>query len=276
MRVSLDSPGPGWEQDPQVLDTWFSSGLWPFSTLGWPEKTRKLQRYYPWDFEISGPEIKFLWIARMIMLGKYFMKEIPFKQMFFHGMLRDLQGRKFSKSLGNGIEPNYLIGRWGTDATRMTLYTYAVPGRDGRVSKETLDTRGKNFRNFETKMRNIARYILDLKPEGSNDKLNFDHADDKWVKSELDKTAERTTKDLEGFNLHLAADEIYEFIWHKFADIYIEKSKSRRSESQPVLEYVLENSLILLHPFMPFITEELWQRLPNKEGGSIMVSPWPK
>jgi len=275
IEISLESPGPDYEQDEQVLDTWFSSGLWPFSTLGWPQNSRGLERYYPWDFEISAPEIKFLWIARMIMLGEYFMKGIPFKTMFFHGMLRDLRGRKFSKSLGNGIEPNYLIEQWGTDATRMSLYTYAVPGRDGNVSKEILDTRGKNFRNFGTKLRNIAIYILELKPEGPASKLSFTHKDDKWIKTELDKTVEKVTQNLEGLQLHLASNEIYEFIWHKFADIYIEKSKSRRKESQPILEYVLENSLILLHPFMPFLTEELWQKLPRQHTESIMIAQWP-
>ncbi|OGY24085.1 MAG: hypothetical protein A2172_00890 [Candidatus Woykebacteria bacterium RBG_13_40_15] len=281
--VSSDPPetcprcgGSKLTQDEQVLDTWFSSGLWPLSTLGWPEKTRALERYFPWDFEITAPEIKFLWIARMIMLGKYFMKEIPFKQMFFHGMLRDLQGRKFSKSLGNGIEPSYLIERWGTDATRMALYTYAVPGRDGRVSRESLDTRGKNFRNFGTKLRNIARYILELKPKDPVGNLRFAHKDDKWIKTELDKTSGKVTKNLQGLQLHLASDEIYDFVWHKFADIYIEKSKLRRKESQPVLEYVLENSLILLHPFMPFITEELWQKLSNTGGKSVMLAQWPR
>lgn len=276
MRVSQESPGSEWEQDSQVLDTWFSSGLWPFSTLGWPQKSKELKRYYPWDFEITAPEIKFLWIARMIMLGKYFMKEIPFKNMFFHGMLRDLQGRKFSKSLGNGIEPNYLIAQWGTDATRMALYTYAVPGRDGRVSKAILDERGKNFRNFGTKLRNVARFILELKPDVTNTNLTFDNKDDAWIKTELDKTIGTVTKNLEGLQFHLASNEIYEFIWHKFADVYIEKSKDRREESQPVLEYVLENSLILLHPFMPFLTEELWQKLPKKTAESVMIAQWPK
>src|SRR3989344_3708230 len=142
-KVSLESPGPGWTQDEQVLDTWFSSGLWPLSTLGWPDETKEFDRYFPWDFEISAPEIKFLWIARMIMISNYITCKEPFKTMFFHGMLRDLQGRKFSKSLGNGIEPTYLIEKWGVDATRMALYSYSIPGRDGRVSKEILDERGK-------------------------------------------------------------------------------------------------------------------------------------
>ena len=274
MKVSFESPGEGWVQDEQVLDTWFSSGLWPISTLGWPQKTKELDRYYPWSFEISAPEIKFLWIARMIMIGKFFTNKAPFTTMFFHGMLRDLEGRKFSKSLGNGIEPTYLIDNWGVDATRMALYGYSVPGRDGRVSKQILDERGKNYRNFATKVRNIARFILELKPEDAKDSLQFTHEDDKWIKAELDKTIKAVTKHLEYIELHLASEEIYEFIWHKFADIYIEKTKSRRAETQGTLEYVLKNGLILLHPFMPFLTEEIYQKLESGEK-SIMLEKWP-
>jgi len=320
MRVSDKSPGPGWKQDEQVLDTWFSSGLWPMSTLGWPHfvlqrRTSRgkpfialasegklsdkkpgldpqLAKYYPWNFEISAPEIKFLWIARMIMLGQYFMDEVPFKTMFFHGMLRDLQGRKFSKSLGNGIEPTYLIEKWGVDATRMALYTYSIPGRDGRVSKEIMDERGKNYRNFATKIRNIAKFILELKPDQHvtasdseavlqkiasssktprNDKV---HMDDKRIRDELGRLIVKVTNNLERLELHLAVDEIYEFIWHKFADIYLEKSKARRKSAQPVLEYVLKTSLILLHPFMPFVTEELYQEFEDRKK-SIMLENWP-
>ena len=311
MRVSDKSPGPGWKQDEQVLDTWFSSGLWPMSTLGWPHfvlqrRTSRgkpfialasegklsdkkpgldpqLAKYYPWNFEISAPEIKFLWIARMIMLGQYFMDEVPFKTMFFHGMLRDLQGRKFSKSLGNGIEPTYLIEKWGVDATRMALYTYSIPSRDGRVSRELLDERGKNFRNFATKVRNIARFIYELKPDSTSEVKSsqhqentseVEHADDKWILGELEKTIKSVTKNLEEIKLHLASDEVYNFIWHKFADIYLEKSKARREDAQPVLEHVLKTSLILLHPFMPFVTEELYQKFDDRKK-SIMLEEWP-
>ena len=331
MRVSDKSPGPNWEQDEQVLDTWFSSGLWPMSTLGWPHfvlqsRTSRdkpsialategkpldkkpgldpqLAKYYPWDFEISAPEIKFLWIARMIMLGLYFMGDIPFKTMFFHGMLRDLQGRKFSKSLGNGIEPVYLIENWGVDATRMALYTYSIPGRDGRVSREILDERGKNFRNFATKIKNIARFVLESRRESGSDSVILDsienpekdsrirgndkrsndnkkkentsvHADDRWIKDELETTVKKVTKHLDNIELHLAAEEIYDFIWHKFADIYLEKSKARRKSAQPVLEYVLKTSLILLHPFMPFVTEEIYQKFEDRKK-SIMLEKWP-
>ena len=297
--VSLESPGEGWVQDEQVLDTWFSSGLWPLSTLGWggtgsskfEVRSSKLllDRYFPWDFEISAPEIKYLWIARMIMISQYFTGDVPFKTMFFHGMLRDLLGRKFSKSLGNGIEPTYLIERWGVDATRMALYTYSIPGRDGRVSREILDERGKNFRNFATKIRNIARYVLELEPViGSRFTVHGSrHHDDRWIKDELDETVKKVTKYLDNIELHLAVDEIYDFIWHKFADIYIEKSKKRRSEAQPVLEGVLRTCLILLHPFMPFVTEEIYQKFDDKQSlwssqetaglkkKSIMVEVWP-
>ncbi|MBI2018252.1 valine--tRNA ligase [Candidatus Daviesbacteria bacterium] len=289
MMVSMDEPGKTcqscsqkhWIQDEQVLDTWFSSGLWPLSTLGWPSDTKEVKKYYPWSFEISAPEIKFLWIARMIMLGLWFADDIPFKNMFFHGMLRDLQGRKFSKSLGNGIDPNELRNQWGTDATRMALYTYSIPGRDGRASKQTMDERAKNFRNFGTKLINIARFIVDLAPQdarhldnNSSIENKMNHPDDQAILGKLKKTIKQVTSNLDSFQLHLATDSLYEFIWHQFADKYIESTKNRRAEAQPVLEYVFKTSLELLHPFMPFITEELWQRLPHT-GKSIMLANWP-
>ena len=275
MKVSLESPGDDWRQDEQVLDTWFSSGLWPLSTLGWPEKTEEFEKYFPWDFEISAPEIKYLWIARMIMISNYFTKKIPFKTMFFHGMLRDLQGRKFSKSLGNGIEPKYLIDQWGVDATRMVLYTYSIPGRDGKVSKQILDERGKNFRNFGTKLRNISRFIIELKTEGSKLKTSkSEHPDDKQIQEELEKLIKRVTKNLDNLELHLAVDDIYNFVWHEFADKYIEKSKIRRIAAQETLEYVLKTVLIVLHPFMPFLAEELYQMFEERKE-SIMMEEWP-
>ena len=311
-------------QDEQVLDTWFSSGLWPISTLGWPHFAESnsasrgkpsitlategkpdldpdLKKYFPWDFEISAPEIKYLWIARMIMLSKYFTDKIPFKTMFFHGMLRDLQGRKFSKSLGNGIDPLDLINQWGVDATRMALYTYSIPGRDGRVSRELLDERCKNFRNFGTKMRNVARFILELRPSedviarntstslrvtkqskdrhdpsnGSRDDNEKVMAkDDLLILDELNKTAKKVTANLEKIELHLAVEELYNFVWHSLADKYIEKSKERREDAQPVLEHVLKQVLILLHPFMPFTTEEIYQMFETKQK-SILLERWP-
>ncbi|OGD87521.1 valine--tRNA ligase [Candidatus Curtissbacteria bacterium RIFCSPHIGHO2_01_FULL_41_11] len=283
IKVSLKSPGVGWKQDEQVLDTWFSSGLWPLSTLGWLNKVESgklkvenlLDRYFPWDFEISAPEIKFLWIARMIMISNYFTKMEPFKTMFFHGMLRDLQGRKFSKSLGNGIEPGYLIGQWGVDATRMALYTYSIPGRDGRVSKQTLDERGKNFRNFATKIRNIARFVIELRTTDNRlPTTDNRHKDDIWIQDKLERLVARVTKNLESLELHLAVEDIYNFVWHDFADKYIEKSKTSREEAQATLEYVLKQVMIILHPFMPFLTEEIYQQF-DVHRKSIMLEKWP-
>lgn len=287
MKISMEYPEQicqtcglkDWIQDENLLDTWFSSGLWPMATLGWPEKTEEFKKYFPWDFEITAPEIKYLWIARMIMLSLWFTDKIPFENMFFHGMLRDLQGRKFSKSLGNGIDPNDLKSQWGTDALRMALYSYSAPGRDGRANKQTMDERTKNFRNFGTKLWNIGRFIIEMAPvipSASEESLAnaSQNKNDKWIKVELEKTIKNVTKNIESFNLHLATEELYEFIWHEFADKYIESTKERRAEAQPTLEYVFKTSLELLHPFMPFITEEFWQKLPHKEK-SIMITSWP-
>ncbi|MBI2011450.1 valine--tRNA ligase [Candidatus Daviesbacteria bacterium] len=294
-----------WVQDDQILDTWFSSGLWPMATLGWPSSAEasegkpdewlNMKKYYPYDFEISAPEIKFLWIARMIMLGVWFAQDIPFKNMFFTGTLRDLQGRKFSKSLGNGVFPLPLIDTWGVDAYRMAIFGFAAPARDGRASRQTLDERCKNFRNFVTKLKNIAKFIVDLKPKGTQSldpsslkgpALQDDQTEnvilsareesnpeDIEILEKLNKTIKNVTKELNKFNFHLASDFIYEFIWHEFADKYIESSKNRRKDAQPVLEYIFKTSLELLHPFMPFITEEIWQRLPHAEK-SIMIAKW--
>lgn len=282
MVISLEEPGKTcqsclqkhWIQDEQLLDTWFSSGLWPLATLGWPEKTTEFVKYFPWSFEISAPEIKYLWIARMIMLSLHFTREVPFEHMFFHGMIRDLQGRKFSKSLGNGIDPHVLKEQWGTDAVRMALYSYAVPGRDQRASKQTMDERCKNFRNFATKLRNITRFIIDLKPAVIASKSEISHPDDQEILEKLSTVKKNITKNMESFSFHLATEELYNFVWHEFADIYIEKAKTRREDVQSTLEDVLKQVLILLHSFMPFVTEELYQKLLEKKE-SIMVEEWP-
>ena len=283
-QVSLDTPGEGWEQDPQVLDTWFSSGLWPMSTLGWPNNTIELKRYYPWSLEVTAPEIKFLWIARMIMLGLWFKDQVPFTTMFFHGTMRDLKGQKFSKSLGNGIDPIRLFESWGVDATRMTLISYSIPGRDGRASNQTIDERAKNYRNFATKLWNIARFILSPQPE--NAELNntaksaTPNEQDQAIVDQLNTTIAKVGRHLDNYELHLAAETLYEFIWNDFANTYLEQIKNRRPEAQPTLEYVLDSILRLLHPFMPFVTEEInqqWSQMrPSREFTSLMISPWPK
>lgn len=288
MIISLKGPNTkcktcgdsNWEQDEQVLDTWFSSGLWPMATLGWPEETEELKRYYPWHFELTAPEIKFLWIARMIMLGLWFKNETPFKNMFFHGMLRDLLGRKFSKSLGNGIDPYELRDQWGTDATRMALYSYSIPGRDGKTSKQVMDERAKNYRNFNNKLWNIARFILELKPEGAkslelNSKMPISWKEDKDILTKLARLKTSVTKNMENYQLHLATEKLYDFVWHEFADKYIEETKFRRAEAQPVLEHILKTCIEMLHPFTPFITEEIYQKLTGEEK-SLITEKWPK
>jgi valyl-tRNA synthetase len=282
MVISLEEPGKTcqscsekhWVQDEKILDTWFSSGLWPLATLGWPEETEDFKKYYPFDFEISAPEIKFLWIARMIMLGLYHTDQVPFKNMFFTGTLRDLNGQKFSKSLGNGLYPLPFIDTWGVDAYRMAIYTFTAPARDGRAGKQTLDERCKNFRNFSTKLKNLHRFIYELKPTSLDAIASLQHDDDKLILEQLNKTVSEVTKHLDGFNLHLATDELYNFVWHSLADIYVEKSKSRRAEAQPCLESVFETSLKLLYPFMPFTVEELWNKIyPDQP---IQETSWPK
>lgn len=259
---SCDSCGKiEWEQDEQILDTWFSSGLWPLATLGFPENSRELKEHFPWDFEISAPEIKFLWIARMIMISAYLKNEVPFYNMFFHGTLRDDKGRKFSKSLGNGLYPEPFVKEWGQDALRAALFTYSAPGRDGRIGKKALNERCKNFRNFGTKLKNIAKFIVDLKPETVRENLNPTHPEDQEILKKLEETEEDIEKYFKAFELHLAIEKIYNFIWHEFADIYIERSKKRRADSQKTLEEVLKKCLSMIAPFMPNMADELSQKI---------------
>ncbi len=272
MVISEEEPGKScqscsekhWVQDPQILDTWFSSGLWPLATLGWPEKTPDLERYFPWDFELTSPEIKFLWITRMIMLSVWHTDSIPFKNMFFHGTIRGMDGKKMSKSLGNGVDPLELINQWGTDPTRMTLYSFSAPGRDARLNRQIADERAKSFRNFATKIKNIHRFIYELKPEDALAKTEFTDDQDVEIIQQLNGVIDKVTKNIESFQLHLATEELYDFIWNKFASSYIESTKSRRAEAQKTLEEVFEKSLIMLYPFMPFLVEELLPEINNK------------
>lgn len=278
------------EQDEDVLDTWFSSGLWPFSTMGWPEETEELEQFYPTSVLVTGYDIIFFWVARMIMMGLEFKKEIPFKHVFIHGLVRDSQGRKMSKSLGNGIDPLEVIDKNGADTLRFTLVTGNTPGNDMRFYWERVES----SRNFANKLWNASRFVLmNLEDVDSVDTLanygvkakqedNFTLAD-KWILSRYAKTVNEVTRNLERFELGEAARLLYEFIWNEYCDWYIEMAKARlynkeestaRATAQYVLWYVLENTLKLLHPFMPFITETIWQHLPH-EGQSIMVADWP-
>ncbi|MDP2670911.1 MAG: class I tRNA ligase family protein [bacterium] len=258
-------------QDPDTLDTWFSSGQWPFTTLGYGQKDDSdFKNFYPTSVMETGYDILFFWVARMIMLGLYVTEDVPFQTVYLHGLVRDERGQKMSKSKNNAIDPLTVAEQYGADAVRMALVFGTGPGNDANLGEAKI----KGMRNFTNKLWNIARYIIDMAPEKTAERVE-ETEDDKWILAELDKTKTSVTKALDDYRFSQAAEELYDFVWRRLADRYIESTKSRRSEAQAVLEKVLEDSLRLLHPFMPFITEEIWQRLPNKKGTSIMVSEWP-
>jgi valyl-tRNA synthetase len=257
------------EQDPDTLDTWFSSGQWPFTTLGWPNQTEDFKYFYPTSVMETGYDILFFWVARMIMLGIYATGKPPFHTVFLHGLVRDERGQKMSKSKGNVIDPLEVAEKYGADAVRMALVFGTSPGNDVNLGESKI----RGMRNFTNKIWNIGRFIIDTKP--SSIKNASQNKEDKRILNELEETKKDVTKSIENYRFGQAAEDLYKFIWHKFADKYIEHAKTRREEAQPILEKVFEESLQLLHPFMPFITEDLWQRLPNKKVRSIMVSSWP-
>ena len=259
------------EQENDTLDTWFSSGQWPYTALGWPEKTKDFDYFYPTAVMETGYDILFFWVARMIMFGLYSTGKPPFQTVFLHGLVRDEHGQKMSKSKGNVIDPLTVTEKYGADAVRMALVFGTSPGSDINLG----ETKIRGMRNFTNKLWNIGRFVIDMAPEKRVQTSKT--KDDQWILSELEKTGKQVSKALNEFRFGQAAEELYEFIWHKFADKYVEYSKTRREESQEVLEQVFEESLRLLHPFMPFITEELWQRLPKniRSEDSIMVSKWP-
>ncbi|ACL70208.1 valine--tRNA ligase [Halothermothrix orenii] len=281
-------PGCGSEnlkQDEDVLDTWFSSALWPFSTMGWPDRTEDLDYFYPTDVLVTGRDIIFFWVARMIFMALEFMDEPPFKDVYIHGLIRDALGRKMSKSLGNGIDPLEVVEKYGADALRFMLITGNTPGNDMRFREERLEA----SRNFANKIWNAARFILmntdDLDPsEIDENDLKLTLAD-KWMLSRLQKVIEEVDKAFEKYYFGEAAKVLYDFIWSEFCDWYIELIKPRLYQDKDVMEKrtaqytglkVLEKILRLLHPVMPFITEEIWQQLSISNGESIMISSWPE
>ena len=270
------------EQDPDVLDTWFSSALWPFATMGWPENTEEVKHWYPTSVMVTGYDIIFFWVARMIFMGLEFKEEIPFKNVFIHGLVRDSQGRKMSKSLGNGINPLEVIEEYGADALRFTLVTGNTPGNDMRFYMERVEAN----RNFANKIWNASKFVL-MNLEGFDESFAPSAEDytlaDKWILEEYNKTVTNITNNLEKFELGEAASAVYDFIWNTYCDWYIELAKPRlynkeggrdRQTVQYLLVSILRHMMELLHPFMPFVTEHIWQHLPH-EGESIMVAPWP-
>ncbi len=272
--------GKAMKQDPDVLDTWFSSALWPFSTLGWPDNTEDLKYFYPTSVLVTGYDIIFFWVARMIFSAMEHTDKEPFKYVFIHGIVRDSQGRKMSKSLGNGIDPLEVISEYGADALRFTLATGNSPGNDMRYYKERVEA----SRNFANKIWNASRFLLmnlDIDKVELPDVSEL-KCEDKWIISSFNTLAKEVTDNLDKFELGVAVSKLYDFIWDNYCDWYIELVKPRLYEAsgadkvaQKVLAYILVNTLKLLHPFMPFITEEIFGYLPTGEE-SIMISDWPR
>mgnify|MGYP001135150630 FL=1 len=269
-------------QDEDVLDTWFSSALWPFSTLGWPDKTPELDYFYPTDLLVTAYDIITFWVARMIFSGIEHMHEVPFREVLIHGIVRDEQGRKMSKSLGNGVDPLVVIDKYGADSLRFSLVNGIAPGSDIRFSEDKLES----YRNFMNKIWNASRFVL---MNAENVKIkNIDEikkltSADKWILSKLNSTVAAVTKFMDKYEVGLAATRLYEFIWNQFCDWYIELSKTalyssddeKRSDTVSVLVYVLRETLKLAHPIIPFITDEIYDALPNKDAEDIMIAPYP-
>ncbi len=274
--------GMSLRQDEDVLDTWFSSALWPFSTLGWPDRTEALRTFYPTSLLITGFDILFFWVARMMMMGIYVMKDVPFKDVYLHALVRDEKGEKMSKSKGNIIDPLLMIDQYGTDAFRFTLAAYTAQGRDVRLSPERIE----GYKFFVNKIWNASRLTF-THLEDYDESISLNVADslpDKWIKTKLNETVEDVTKSLDEYRFNDAAGAIYRFIWHEFCDWYLELSKpvlygkgasDQRQAAQRTLHEVFQKMLHLLHPFMPFLTEELWHVFKGDEKNSIMVSRFP-
>jgi len=285
--VALDTPatcpacgGTNLVQDTDVLDTWFSSALWPFSTMGWPDQTPLLKLFYPTSVLVTGFDILFFWVARMMMMGIHFMGEVPFKDVYVHALVRDEAGKKMSKSTGNVIDPLIIIDRYGTDAFRFTLAAFAAQGRDVKMSEKRVE----GYRNFINKIWNAARFALTHINKSYNDitpqSLSLV---DRWILSRLYRVSGKVSEALENYRFNDAAGAIYNFVWHEFCDWYLEAVKpalygkegeNRQQATLGVLWRVLHDTLILLHPFIPFITEEIWHKLPGTQG-SIMKAAFP-
>ncbi len=266
-------------QDPDVLDTWFSSALWPFSTLGWPDKTPELSRWYPTSVLVTSFDIIFFWVARMIMMGLHFMKQVPFQDVYIHALVRDAEGQKMSKSKGNVIDPLVMIDQFGADAFRFTLAAFAAQGRDIKMSTERIE----GYRNFANKLWNASRFVLMNLDEGFAPDSKAVSLADQWILSRLHGVIKEVRAALTEYRFNDAASSLYQFIWHEYCDWYLELAKpalgkdpasAERRSAQTALTRVLETTLRLLHPFMPFITEEIWQMIPESaRSGAARATP---
>jgi len=296
--VGIEAPsGTDWAQDEDTLDTWFSSGLWTFSTLGWPHYAQSATRgkpgpendlanFHPTAMLETGYDILFFWIARMILMSSSLLGQVPFKTVYLHGLVRDSKGRKISKSLGNNIDPLEVIAKYGADAARMSLIIGTAPGNDSKISDEKL----KAYKHFANKIWNIARFVLEnTEPFDSAQGKPEITEEDQELLNELSALVTETTGDIENFRFYLAGEKIYHYLWHRFADIILEESKKKfqtgSEEDLPaqagkisrkwVLLEILKTSLKLLHPFMPYVTEEIWSCFPNRKN-LLIVEKWPQ
>lgn len=272
----------GWKQDEDTLDTWFSSGIWTFSTLGWPERTKDLETFHPTDLLETGYDILFFWVARMILMTGFTLGTIPFKKVYLHGLVRDASGKKMSKSLGNEMDPLDIASKFGADAARMALVVGTAPGTDSKISEDKI----KGYKNFANKLWNITRFILTMKDE---QKIDFDKSFCKPTPKDLKLIEEQMTiiseitKEIDEYKFHLASEKIYQYTWATLADVILEESKTIFKEGTQEEKYsrmqflfnTLENILKILHPFMPFVTEEIWQTIKT-DGSMLMVEKWPK
>lgn len=279
-KIYCDIEAPtedNWIQDEDTLDTWFSSGLWTFSTLGWPEKTKDLATFHPTDVLETGYEILFFWVARMVLMSQYALGEVPFRNVFLHGTVRDAKGRKMSKSLNNGIDPIEIADKFGADAGRMALIVGTAPGTDSKISEEKI----RGYKNFTNKIWNITRFILN-----NIDESNFGNIVQNKLTKEFNEIRDDITSDMENYRFHLASEKIYQYIWHRFADEIIEETKEiiktggkKAEERKKTLASIWVDCLKVLHPFIPFVTEEIWSMLPKKNSKQnknlLMIEQWP-
>ncbi len=281
VKVQTTSPGEGWKQDPDTLDTWFSSGLWTMSTLGWPEQTKDLKTYHPTTVLETGYDILFFWVARMILMSTYLVGQVPFKNVYLHGLVRDEKGKKMSKSLGNVIDPLTMIEKFGADATRLSLVIGAAPGNDMPLSESKV----KGYKNFANKVWNISRFVLTHTIDTDTTLPVTLSSRDEEILATLKTTVAEVSAEIEKFNLYLAGEKAYHYIWGELADVVLEESKpilagedmAAKQARQKVLIECLTTSLKLLHPFMPYVTEAIWQELPKemKDSEMLLVAKWP-
>ncbi len=272
--VGVEAPEEkGWEQDEDTLDTWFSSGMWTFSTLGWPKETEDLKTFHPTDVLETGYEILFSWVGRMILMTKYNLETIPFYKVYLHGTIRDAKGRKMSKSLNNGIDPLDVAEKFGADAGRMALVVGTAPGTDSKISEDKI----RGYKNFANKIWNITRFVLD-----NTEKSDFEKNIENKLTNEFNEIAKDITKDMENFRFHLASEKIYQYVWHRFADEIVEETKkiikeggAEAKEQKKALASIWIDCLKILHPFIPFVTEEIWSMIPRENKKLLVIEKWP-